>query len=157
MWIPSMEINDDGAGDVRAGGTLESSLAALSSVIDRKIVAFFLWLGSLCGRKPRGVLAVSTCLVVVCGCGLAFFNINSDDDSLYLPADAISVERNGVQAPEPPARPPGAAGALRRARAVDDGDERRRRHVVGVLEPERLWESDPHGAPVVLELLAGRL
>ncbi|KAH8094147.1 hypothetical protein JL720_4139 [Aureococcus anophagefferens] len=89
MWVPSMELGDDGAEAPRW------SLEAATRFVDGKIADFFAALGALCARRPKKVLAVSVCAVLLCSVGLSRFTINSNDDTLYLPEDAPSIERNG--------------------------------------------------------------
>ena len=84
-----MELGDDGAEAPRW------SLEAVTRFVDGKIADFFAALGALCARRPKKVLAVSVCAVLLCSVGLSRFTINSNDDTLYLPEDAPSIERNG--------------------------------------------------------------
>ncbi|EGB08580.1 hypothetical protein AURANDRAFT_63945 [Aureococcus anophagefferens] len=84
-----MELGDDGAEAPRW------SLEAATRFVDGKIADFFAALGALCARRPKKVLAVSVCAVLLCSVGLSRFTINSNDDTLYLPEDAPSIERNG--------------------------------------------------------------
>ena len=53
MWVPSMELGDDGAEAPRW------SLEAATRFVDGKIADFFAALGALCARRPKKVLAVS--------------------------------------------------------------------------------------------------
>ena len=86
-----MEFSDDAV----TGEAGRWSLEGATRLVDEKIAAFFAWLGALCARKPKAVLVVSSCVVLFCGVGLCRFSINSNDDTLYLPSKAVSVERNG--------------------------------------------------------------
>lgn len=91
MWIPSLGVDDDGE---EASAPRVGRLEALSRSVDVGIQRFFGALGALCARSPKRVLAVATVCVLLCGTGLANFSLNTDDDTLYLPEDAVSVERS---------------------------------------------------------------